>query len=96
MTNPADGIGGARHGDAGSSTVAHVADNRSYRARRWARLALDDLLDVEYPPAPDPLCTGRHHPGEECDYWRSCTGMALDIPQRHARGRELAAVRWSP
>lgn len=75
--------------------VAEPANTRSYRTRRWARLALDELLDVEHQPAPDPLCDGRHHPGQRCDWWATCTGMSLSYPERESRGRAMAGA-WSP
>ena len=33
--------------------------------------------------APD--CDGAHHPGQPCDWWRSCTGMAHSISERGTR-----------
>lgn len=68
--------------------------DRPGRIRRWARRELDDLLGLDHGTASS--CDGRHHAGEPCDWWRSCTGMALDVPGREHRGRQLAAAGWRP
>lgn len=57
------------------------------RRRRWSR-ALDRLLaslSTSDPQAVDEGCDGRHHPGEPCDFWSTCTGMDLGVRDRAGR-----------
>lgn len=80
-----------------TGSVARPSDSRAARVRRWARRELDQVLAGEIPPpAEPPPCDGRHHPGERCDWWRTCTGLSLGVAQRDVRGRELLAVGWAP
>lgn len=76
-------------------SVQRRYDHRGHLVRRWARLSLDDLLDVEHPTPAQPLCDGRHHRGQSCDWWGCCTSMSAGIPERAARGRELVRSGWS-
>lgn len=68
---------------------------RAVRVRRWARRSFDELTG-ETQVRSSPECDGRHHQGESCDWWRTCSGLAYGMPERDCRGRELAGAAWSP